>query len=112
MLRIYLFCFWNELFIPVRIAGLVSAYQQHRGAPRVEGVENTVWTTLVLASELAKIDVLRAVDRVRMWSFEVNSSLFEQSYCERHTLLFIIRKAVPPRFEFVGQFNLVGHIEL
>ncbi len=108
MLRVNFVSFWNELLVPVRIAGLIASDQKHRSAPRIEGIEDAVWSPFMLASQFAHVGVLRTVNCIGMRSLKVNSLLFQKSRRKGDALLFVRREAVPPRFELVSEFNLVG----
>ena len=100
----------HELFIPVRLAGFVSSDQQDRGTPGIEGKENAIGPSLVLATQLAHIRKPGTpVDRIGVRPLEMNGLLFQKADGKINTLLFIGVERVPPLLEFLGELDLVGH---
>jgi hypothetical protein len=100
----------HKFFVPVRLAGLVASDEQNRGTPGIEGKENAIWPSLVLASQLTHIRKPGTpVDRIGVRPLEVNALLFQKPNGKIHAFLLIGVERVPPLLEFLGEFDLVRH---
>jgi len=69
MLGVDCISFRHELLVPPGIARLVSADEKHPGPARIESVEDTVRTALVLNPQFAHVGELRATNciGIRPW---------------------------------------------
>lgn len=63
----------------------------------------------MLAAKFAHIDVLRTVNRVRMWPLQLRPIFFQQADREINAVLLDCRQAVPPVFKLIGELNFIRH---
>jgi hypothetical protein len=88
----------HKFVIPVRSSGLFAPNQQQRDTPGVEGEENPVRPSFVLAPDLPHVWILGApVDRIGVRSLEMDALFFQQADREIDALLLRGGEAIPPR---------------
>ena len=99
----------NRLFVPMAVTCFVAAEKKQCDAARIEGKQYPKRPAIVLNAKLLHISEARTVQRVGIGAGERWANLLQESYSERHALLFFTGKTVPPFAERVREFNFPSH---
>lgn len=99
----------NIHFVPPRIARLVPTEQQDRRAARIECIKHTKRPPLHLDAKFSHVLMARTFDTRSMGVPKMRALFFEQTDGRIYLGLFIFTERIPPRFEWIDEFNLPSH---
>ena len=78
-------------------------------AARVESVQDTIWTALMLHPQLAHIGEIGAINGVGIGSGQGRTLFPGQVNPEGHIVLRAVSQPIPPLAEFIREFYLPRH---
>src|SRR3954452_23860224 len=95
--------------IPTVVSGLVTAQQQNRGPPRIEGIQHSQWISSGLSSQFPHFRKAGCLHLRTEWESKIRSAFHEERNPRIDFPLLGFGQSMPPSFELVGEFDFPFH---